>query len=252
MATSNRFELLAPLLAERILILDGAMGTMIQGRGLEEADFRGERLADHPGELKGNNELLVLTRPDLIEEIHGAYCAAGADVIETNTFGATRIAQADYGTEALVPELNLRAAQLARQAADEWSRRTPDKPRFVAGAIGPTNKTLSISPDVNDPSFRSVTFDALRDAYAEQIRGLIAGGVDVLLIETIFDTLNAKAAIVATREVFDEEGIELPTMISVTITDQSGRTLAGQTIDAFWTSVAHAKPLVVGINCACG
>ncbi len=234
---------LAALLDRRILVLDGAMGTMVQRRRLGEEDFRGTRFAAHPRDLKGDNDLLVLTRPDVIREIHDEYLAAGADIIETSTFNGTAIAQADYGLEALVYELNVAAGRLARAAADEWTARTPDKPRFVAGAIGPTNKTLSLSPDVNDPAFRAVTFDQVRDAYAEQVRGLIDGGCDVLLIETIFDTLNAKAAIVAAREVFEEQGVELPVMISVTITDKSGRTLSGQTVDAFWVSVAHARPV---------
>ena len=239
-------------LRERILILDGPMGTMIQRRGLEEADFRGSRFADHPRDLKGDNDLLVLTRPDVIEEIADEYLAAGADVVETNTFNGTSIAQADYGLEAVVHELNVEAARIARRAAARWTARTPGRPRYVAGAIGPTNRTLSISPDVNDPTFRASTFDALRDAYAEQARGLVEGGCDLLLIETIFDTLNAKAAIAAVRQVFDEQGRELPLMLSVTITDRSGRTLSGQTIDAFWVSVAHARPFSVGLNCALG
>ena len=239
-------------LRERILVLDGAMGTMIQRRGLEEADFRGTRFADHPQDLKGNNDLLVLTRPDVIEEIADEYFAAGADIIETNTFSGTSIAQGDYGLESIVHELNVEAARIARRAAARWTARTPDRPRYVAGAIGPTNRTLSISPDVNDQTFRASTFDELRDAYAEQARGLIEGGCDLLLIETIFDTLNAKAAISAVRQVFDEQGSELPLMLSVTITDRSGRTLSGQTIDAFWVSVAHARPFSVGINCALG
>ncbi len=240
------------IFAERILVIDGAMGTMIQARGLAAADFRGERFRDHPRDLRGDNEILVLTRPDVIREIHGAYLAAGADLIETNTFGATRIAQADYGMQAIVPELNREAARLAVEAAADWSRRTPDRPRFVAGAVGPTNKTLSISPDVNDAAFRDLDFDALREAYAEQVRALVLGGVHAILIETIFDTLNAKAAIVATCEVFDALGTELPILISVTITDRSGRTLSGQTVEAFWASVQHAKPISVGINCALG
>ena len=239
-------------LRERVLILDGAMGTMIQSRGLGEADFRGARFADHAKDLAGDNDLLVLTRPDVIEAIHDEFLAAGADIIETNTFNSTAIAQADYGLEVVVYELNRAAAGLARGAAERWTRRTPDRPRFVAGAIGPTNRTLSMSPDVNDPTFRAATFDTLRDAYAEQARGLIDGGCDLLLIETIFDTLNAKAAIVAVQEVFDELGVDLPLMLSVTITDRSGRTLSGQTIDAFWVSVAHARPFSVGLNCALG
>ncbi|MEE9607916.1 MAG: methionine synthase [Myxococcota bacterium] len=252
MATANRTDQLERLLAERILVLDGAMGTMVQQAGLGEADFRGERFADHPRDLQGDNELLVLTRPALIEEIHDAYLEAGADIIETNSFGSTRVAQADYGLESVVHELNVRAAEIAVRATAHWSARTPDRPRFAAGAVGPTNRTLSISPDVNDPAFRNLTFDQLRDAYAEQVRGLIEGGIELLLIETIFDTLNAKAALVAVREVFEERSVELPVMISVTITDLSGRTLSGQTIDAFWASVQHAKPLSVGINCALG
>ena len=240
------------LLAQRILVIDGAMGTMLQGVPLAEADFRGERFRSHPRDLKGNNEILVLTRPSVVADVHRAYLEAGADIIETNTFGSTRIAQADYGTQACVHEQNVRAAELAVRLAAEYSARTPSRPRFVAGAIGPTNRTLSISPDVDDPSLRSVTFDELARAYAEQVRGLVDGGVHLLLIETIFDTLNAKAAIVAVQQVFEERGIELPLMISVTITDRSGRTLSGQTIDAFWTSIAHARPFSVGINCALG
>jgi 5-methyltetrahydrofolate--homocysteine methyltransferase len=252
MTTSNPRTQLERLLSERILVLDGAMGTMIQAEGLEEADFRGARFADHSVDLKGDNELLVLTRPDVIEKIHGAFLAAGADIIETNTFGSTAVSQADYAMEATAYEQNVLAAKIAKRVAAEWTARTPDKPRFVAGAIGPTNKTLSISPDVNDPSFREGSFDALREAYVEQVRGLLEGGVDVLLIETIFDTLNAKAAIVAAFEVFEERNVELPLMISVTISDKSGRTLSGQTVEAFWTSIAHVKPLSVGINCALG
>ncbi len=239
-------------LRERILVLDGAMGTMIQRRGLGDADFRGARFADHPQDLKGNNDLLVLTRPDVIEDIADEYLAAGADIVETNTFSGTSIAQGDYGLESIVHELNVEAARIAKRAAARWTARTPERPRYVAGAIGPTNRTLSISPDVNDQTFRASTFDALRDAYAEQARGLIEGGCDLLLIETIFDTLNAKAAISAVRRVFDEQGSELPLMLSVTITDRSGRTLSGQTIDAFWVSVAHARPFSIGINCALG
>ncbi len=239
-------------LARRILILDGAMGTMIQRRGLGEADFRGERFAAHPQDLKGDNDLLALTRPDVIEAIHDDYLAAGADIIETNTFNGTAIVQADYGLEPIVYELNREAARVARRAAARWTARTPERPRFVAGAIGPTNRTLSMSPDVNDQTFRATTFEALRDAYAEQARGLVDGGCDLLMIETIIDTLNAKAAIFAVREVFDEKGVELPLMLSVTITDRSGRVLSGQTVDAFWVSVAHARPFSVGINCALG
>jgi 5-methyltetrahydrofolate--homocysteine methyltransferase len=252
MPAPSRREALEKLLSQRILVLDGAMGTMLQAEGLQETDFRGARFRDHPRDLQGDNEVLVLTRPDLVRKIHHAYCEAGADLIETNTFGATRVAQADYALQQAVPELNRSAAGLAREVADAWSARTPEKPRFVAGAIGPTNKTLSISPDVDDAAFRELGFDELREAYAEQARALVEGGVDLLLIETIFDTLNAKAAIVAAQEVFEAIGIELPLWISVTVTDRSGRTLSGQTVDAFWTSVAHAKPLAVGINCALG
>ena len=240
------------LLARRILLLDGAMGTMIQRRRLTEAEFRGTRLADHPRELSGNNDLLVLTQPDIVGAIHREYLAAGADIIETNTFSSTAIAQADYGLEALAYELNAAGARLARAAADEWSRRSPDRPRFVAGAMGPTNRTLSISPDVGNPALRTVTFDRLREAYREQARGLVDGGVDLLLIETIFDTLNAKAAIVAVLDTFEERGVELPLMISATITDRSGRTLSGQTLDAFYVSIRHARPFSVGLNCALG
>ncbi len=240
------------LLARRILVLDGAMGTMIQRHGLDEADFRGTRFASHARDLRGNNDLLVLTRPDVIGGIHRAYLEAGSDIIETNTFSSTAIAQADYGLESLVFDLNVEGARLARQAADEWTARTPARPRFVAGSMGPTNKILSISPDVNDPAFRSMTFDELKEAYAVQARGLVEGGSDLLLLETIVDTLNAKAGIVAIEEVFEELGVRLPLMISVTITDRSGRTLSGQTIDAFWVSIAHARPFSVGINCALG
>jgi 5-methyltetrahydrofolate--homocysteine methyltransferase len=244
--------LLDALLSERILIMDGAMGTMIQRHRLDEAAFRGERFKDHSHDVQGDNDLLTLTRPDVISGIHHAYLEAGSDIIETNTFTATAVAQADYGLQAVVYEINLQAAQLAKRAAAEWTARTPQKPRFVAGAIGPTNRTLSLSPDVNDPAFRALTFDQLRAAYAEQARGLTDGGVDLIVIETIFDTLNAKAALVAVQELFDEQGVTLPLLISVTITDRSGRTLSGQTIDAFWTSIAPIQPFCVGINCALG
>ena len=240
------------LLEERILVLDGAMGTMIQAREFSEADYRGERFAEHPSDLVGNNELLALTAPDVIESIHEAFLEAGADIIETNTFGANGVAQADYGLESICFELNVEAARLARRAADRWSERTPDRPRWVAGAIGPTPRTLSISPDVADPAARNITFDALRSVYREAAQGLIEGGVDLLLVETIFDTLNAKAALVAIDEIFEETGRRLPLMISVAITDASGRVLSGQTVDAFWHSIAHANPLSVGINCSLG
>jgi 5-methyltetrahydrofolate--homocysteine methyltransferase len=240
------------LLAERILILDGAMGTMIQREGLGEADYRGGRFAAWPRDLKGNNDLLVLTRPDVIRGIHEAYLDAGADILETNSFNANRVSLADYGMEALAFELNEAAARLARACADDWTARTPDRPRFVAGVLGPTNRTASISPDVNDPGFRNVRFDGLVTAYAEAARGLITGGADLLLIETVFDTLNAKAAVFACEQVFDEDGVRLPVMISGTITDQSGRTLTGQTTEAFYNSLRHARPLSIGLNCALG
>ncbi|MBZ5555963.1 MAG: methionine synthase [Acidobacteriia bacterium] len=240
------------LLAQRILVLDGAMGTMIQRHKLTEADFRGDRFARHAHDLKGDNDLLVLTRPDVIAGIHRQYLDAGSDIIETNTFNSTAISQADYGLESLAYELNVAGARLAKQACAEAASRTPDRPRFAAGSMGPTNRTLSISPDVNNPAFRALTFDQLCAAYRDQARGLIDGGCDLLLLETIFDTLNAKAGIVAIEEAFEQTGVRLPLMISVTITDRSGRTLSGQTIDAFWTSIAHAKPFSVGINCALG
>jgi 5-methyltetrahydrofolate--homocysteine methyltransferase len=239
-------------LAERILILDGAMGTMIQAHGLQEEDFRGERFRDSAHDLKGNNDLLSLTRPDIILDIHREYLAAGADIIETNTFNSTSISQADYGLEDIVRELNREAALLARQAADEFTSQTPGKPRFVAGVIGPTNRTASMSPDVNDPGFRNVGFDELVTDYCNAVDGLIDGKVDAILIETVFDTLNAKAAIFAVQECFEKHGVELPIMISGTITDASGRTLSGQTAAAFWYSVAHAKPISIGFNCALG
>lgn len=238
--------------AERILVIDGAMGTMIQRHKLSEADYRGTRFADWHRDIKGNNDLLVLTQPAIIQSIHEEYLAAGADLIETNTFNAQRISMADYGMEDLSYEINLQAAKLARAAADKYIKKTPDKPRFVAGAVGPTNRTASISPDVNDPGFRNVDFDELREAYAEQVRALIEGGSDIILIETIFDTLNAKAAGFATLEVFEEKGIELPVMISGTITDRSGRTLSGQTAEAFWYSMRHLRPFSIGLNCALG
>ena len=246
--TSTIRPRLERLLSERILVLDGAMGTMIQRHKLTEEDFRGERFTSHAKELRGNNDMLVLTRPDIILDIHEQYLAAGADIIETNSFSGTRIAQSDYALEPFVYELNVEAAKIARIAADKFT--TPQKPRFVAGAMGPTNKTLSISPDVNDPAFRAVTFDQMKDAFAEQVRGLIDGGCDLLLVETIIDTLSAKAALLAIADV-DPDG-RVPVILSATITDRSGRTLSGQTIDAFWVSVAHARPLAVGINCALG
>lgn len=247
-----RLQALQQALKERILILDGGMGTMIQSYKLEESDYRGERFADWPQDLKGNNDLLILTRPDAISAIEKAYFDAGADIVETNTFNATRVSQADYGMEALVYELNVEGARLARQAADAKTAETPDKPRFVAGVLGPTSRTCSLSPDVNNPGYRNVTFDELVENYTEATRGLIEGGSDLILIETIFDTLNAKAAIFAVQGVFEELGFELPIMISGTITDASGRTLSGQTTEAFWNSIRHANPISVGLNCALG
>ena len=244
--------ILRDLLGRRILVLDGAMGTMIQRRGLTEADFRGARFERHSRDLKGNYDVLTVIRPDVVRAVHDSYFEAGADLVETCTFNSTSIAQTEYGLEAHARELNVAAARLARQSALEWTKRTPKKPRFVAGAIGPMNKTLSLSPSVADPGYRAVTFDQVRESYAEQARGLIEGGVDVLIVETIFDTLNAKAALVAIEDVFEEDGVRLPVMISVTIADKSGRTLSGQTIEAFWISVAHARPLSVGVNCALG
>ena len=240
------------ILKERILFLDGEMGTMIQRQGLAEAGYRGERFADWPLDLKGNNDLLVLTQPDIIRDIHAQYLAAGADIIETNTFNATRVAMADYGMEALVPEINRAAAQLAREATDTATAATPDKPRFVAGVLGPTNRTASISPDVNDPGFRNIHFDDLVEAYTEAAEALVGGGVDILLIETVFDTLNAKAAVFAIEQYFETSGIRLPVMISGTITDASGRTLTGQVTEAFWNSLSHARPVSIGLNCALG
>ena len=246
----TRGAALPQILLSRIVMLDGAMGTMIQRHRLGESDYRGERFADHPKDLKGNNDLLQITKPEVISEIHGAYLAAGADIIETNTFGATRVAQADYGLEAFAKEMNLTAARLAHRACERFS--TPDKPRFVAGALGPTPRTASISPDVNDPAARNVSFDELREAYLEQAEGLLEGGCDLFLVETIFDTLNAKAAIFALDELMERSGERLPVIISGTVTDASGRILSGQTVGAFWHSVRHARPLAVGLNCAMG
>lgn len=247
-----RLTALNDALKSRILILDGGMGTMIQSYKLEESDYRGERFADWPSDVKGNNDLLLLSRPDVIAEIEAAYLDAGADILETNTFNATRVSQADYGMETLVYELNVEGARVARRVADAKTLQTPDKPRFVAGVLGPTSRTCSLSPDVNNPGYRNVTFDELVENYTEATRGLIEGGADLILIETIFDTLNAKAAIFAVQVVFDELGFELPIMLSGTITDASGRTLSGQTTEAFWNSVRHANPISVGLNCALG
>ena len=246
----TRGQALPEILNTRIAILDGAMGTMIQRFKLSEADYRGERFKDFPKDVKGNNELLSLTRPDVIRDIHEGYLAAGADMIETNTFGATSIAQADYDMQHLAREMNLQSAKIARAACDKFS--TPDKPRFVVGALGPTPKTASISPDVNDAGARNVTFEELRAAYYEQVEALVEGGSDILLVETIFDTLNAKAALFAIEEFFEVSGERLPLIISGTVTDASGRILSGQTVTAFWHSVRHAQPLAIGLNCALG
>ena len=246
----TRAQALPEILKNRIAIFDGAMGTMIQRFKLSEADYRGERFKDFPKDVKGNNELLSLTRPEVIRDIHDGYLAAGADMIETNTFGATTIAQADYNMQRLTREMNLQSAKLARAACDKFS--TPDKPRFVVGALGPTPKTASISPDVNDAGARNVTFEELRVAYYEQVEALVEGGSDILLVETIFDTLNAKAALFAIEEFFETSGERLPLIISGTVTDASGRILSGQTVTAFWHSVRHAQPLAIGLNCALG
>ncbi|TDW49723.1 5-methyltetrahydrofolate--homocysteine methyltransferase [Flavobacterium sp. 270] len=237
---------------ERILILDGAMGTMLQRYNFSEEDFRGERFKDFPHPLKGNNDLLSLTQPQAIRDVHAAYYEAGADIVETNTFSGTTIGMADYFMEDLVYELNYESAKIAREVADEFTAKNPSKPRFVAGSIGPTNRTASMSPDVNDPGYRAVTFDDLRIAYKEQVEALLDGGCDLLLVETIFDTLNAKAALFAIEEVKDERNIDIPIMVSGTITDASGRTLSGQTVEAFLISVSHIPLLSVGFNCALG
>ena len=246
----TRAQALPAILAQRIAILDGAMGTMVQRFKLSESQYRGARFEAFPKDVKGNNELLSLTRPDVISDIHEAYLSAGADLIETNTFGATSIAQADYDMADLAVEMNLASARLARAAADKFS--TPDKPRFVLGALGPTPKTASISPDVNDAGARNISFEALRAAYYAQVEALVEGGIDALLVETIFDTLNAKAALFAIDEFFEASGERLPIIISGTVTDASGRILSGQTVTAFWYSVRHARPLAVGLNCALG
>ena len=240
------------LLKDRILVLDGAMGTMIQRHKLEEEDFRKGWFENHDKPLKGNNDLLSLTRPEIIKDIHRKYFEAGADIAETNTFSGTWIAQADYGLEKFVYDINYHSAKIAKEVADEFTAANPDKPRFVAGSIGPTNRTASISPDVNDPGFRGITFDELVNAYKEQVNALMDGGVDILLVETVFDTLNAKAALFAIDEVYTERGTKLPIMVSGTITDQSGRTLTGQTTEAFLISVSHMPLLTIGLNCALG
>ncbi len=251
----DRTAELSRLMRTRILIMDGAMGTMIQQHHLTEEDFRGTGscgLHGHAHDLRGDNDLLVLTQPEVIRAIHDKYLEAGADIIETNTFSATSIAQADYGLESRAKEINFAAARIARECCDAWTARTPDKPRFVAGALGPTNRTASISPDVNDPGARNVTFDALAAAYGDAVEGLAEGGADLILVETVFDTLNAKAALFAVEGYFDRVGRRLPVIVSGTITDASGRTLSGQTPEAFWNAVRHVRPLAVGLNCALG
>lgn len=245
-------EAIFKLFEERILVLDGAMGTMIQRHKLGEAEYRGDRFADWPHDLKGNNDLLSLSQPEIIKDIHRAYLEAGADIIETNTFNSTRISMADYHMEDLVPEINRESARLAREAAGEFTAKDPTKPRLVAGSMGPTNKTASLSPDVNNPGFRAIDFDTLALNYREQAEALIEGGVDILLVETVFDTLNAKAALFALEELFDDLGREYPIMVSGTITDASGRTLSGQTAEAFLTSLSHVPLLSIGLNCALG
>ena len=252
MTRQDRIAALKAAAKQRILILDGAWGAMIQKKGLVEADYRGERFADHPGQLKGNNDILCLTRPDIVAELHDAYYAAGADISETNTFSSTAIAQADYELQGAVRDINLAGARLAREAADRWTAKTPDKPRFVAGSMGPLNRMLSMSSDVNDPGARLITFDQVYDSYREQALALYEGGVDMFLLETITDTLNVKAGIKAILDLTDEGYETLPIWISGTITDRSGRTLSGQTVEAFWNSVKHAKPFAVGLNCALG
>ncbi|MFD2099373.1 homocysteine S-methyltransferase family protein [Flagellimonas iocasae] len=245
-------EKIEDILQNRILVLDGAMGTMLQRYKFTEVDFRGERFKDWPSDLQGNNDLLSLTQPQAIADVHRVYLEAGADIIETNTFSGTTIAMADYGMEELVYELNYESAKIAKQVAEEFTKKDPSKPRYVAGSIGPTNKTASMSPDVNDPGYRAVSFDELRKAYKEQVEALLDGGADLLLVETIFDTLNAKAALFAIEEVKEERNIEVPIMVSGTITDASGRTLSGQTAEAFLISISHIPILSVGFNCALG
>jgi 5-methyltetrahydrofolate--homocysteine methyltransferase len=251
-ANPERVERLEADLAARILIIDGAMGTMIQQHELHEADFRGERFKDTSHDLKGNNDLLTITRPDIIGAVHAAYLDAGADLIETNTFNSTSISQLDYGLQHLARELNVEGAKLARACCDEAERNDPSHPRYVIGILGPTSRTASLSPDVNDPGFRNIDFDSLAAAYRDAADGLVEGGADVIMVETVFDTLNAKAALFAIDDVFAARGLRLPVMVSGTITDKSGRTLSGQTADAFWYSLRHAKPLAIGLNCALG
>ena len=248
----NRTETLRKLLKDRVLLLDGAMGSLIQEYKLSEEDYRGEKFKDSKIDLKGNNDLLSISRPDVIQEIHEDYLEAGADLIETNTFNANSISQADYGLESACYEMNIESARIARKATDKYTGKTPDKPRFVVGSLGPTNKTASMSPDVNDPGYRAVSYDEIVKSYAEQTRGLVDGGADVLMIETVFDTLNAKAALFAIKLVFEEKNIDLPIMVSGTITDASGRTLSGQTVEAFLNSLSHFQLLSIGLNCSLG
>lgn len=249
---SKRIEKLNKLAHDHILVMDGAMGTSLQGCKLSEADFRGDEFKSHSQDLKGNNDILCITQPEVLSKIHNEYLEAGADIICTNTFNGTSISQSEYGAEQHAYDINFKGAKLARDAADEWTKKDPEKPRFVAGSMGPTNRTLSMSPDINRPAFRAIDFDTLKDAYKLQTEGLLDGGADYMLIETIFDTLNAKAAIVAIEEVAEERGQKIPMALSVTVTDLSGRTLSGQTVEAFWHSIRHAKPLSVGLNCSFG
>ena len=250
--TEKRISLLNDLITERILVLDGAMGTMIQGHDLDGHHYHGDRFHDHACDQKGNNDLLTLTQPGIIRGIHASYLEAGADIVETNTFNSNSVSMADYGMTQTVFELNSAGAKLARSAADEFSAKTPGKPRFVAGVLGPTNRTASLSPEVNDPGFRNVSFDELVACYAECVRGLLDGGADLLMVETVFDTLNCKAALFAIDDYFARHGVQVPVMVSGTITDASGRTLSGQTTEAFWNSISHARPFSVGLNCALG
>ena len=243
---------ISDLMAQRILVLEGAMGTMIQAEKLDEAGYRGGEFPDHSHDLRGNNDLLNLTQPRIIEAIHDTYCAAGSDFIETNTFNATTISQSDYNTEYFVHNINVEGARIARRVADRWTEKTPDKPRYVVGNLGPTNRTCSISPDVNRPGFRAVTFEELRKAYHHQAQGLMEGGIDCFAVETVFDTLNCKAALFALEQLADETGVKLPVMVTGTVTDLTGRNLSGQTVTAFWYAVRHANPIAFGLNCGFG
>lgn len=252
MDRAERLQALHDAMRERILVIDGSWGALLQGKGLEEADYRGERFADHPLSLKNDVDVLNITKPDIVREVHDAYFDAGADIGTTNTFTSTSVTQEDFGLDGACYDLNLAGARLARERADAWTEQTPDKPRWVAGSMGPTNKTSSVAIEVSNPGLRGIDFDPLKDGYVEAARGLVDGGADILLIETIYDTLNAKAAVVAVEELREELGLELPIILSWTATDLSGRNLSGQTVDAFWNSIRHAKPLAVGLNCAFG